>query len=143
MVFVQDVRHRAVYWIYFPVLLVLSVYLSMPQLNWMDLALNLGVIVAMILGLTLYLSIKMHKLTSPMNGYFAWGDVLFLLSVSPLFQLNTLIFFITTGSCFALLVHLALTLLKKTTPEIPFAGYLSLYLIGWLLFIQYYQIPGF
>lgn len=111
-------------------------------MNVMEVVMNIAVIVAMILGLTLYLSIKMRKLTSPMNGYFAWGDVLFLLAVSPLFQFQTLIFFITTGTGFVLLVHLTLLLLKKTTREIPFAGYMSLYLIGWLIFTHYYQISN-
>ncbi|MCE3297039.1 MAG: hypothetical protein K0R65_2753 [Crocinitomicaceae bacterium] len=140
-VFLQDLKLKAVYWFVFPVILGFSLWYSWNHLDWKQLAWNVGVLVVLMSGLTLYLTFKNRRLINPFDGFFAWGDILFLLAVSPLFNTQTFLFYFITGTVFVLLVHGVLTLLKKTDREIPFAGYMAFYLGGLILFADLYDIP--
>jgi hypothetical protein len=132
---------RAVYWFIFPIIMALSIYLNWAEISFQQIGENLLVLSILLSGLFLYLSLKFKKAINPMNGYFAWGDVFFLIAVSPLFNLYSYLFFFTTGTCFVLLLHLTLRLLKLGKKEIPFAGYMAFYLVGILLFFDFYEIP--
>lgn len=140
-VFFQDLRLKAVYWFVFPIILGLSIWYSWEFMSWRQLAWNGAILFVLLAGLTLYLSLKYGKAVNPFEGFFAWGDVLFLLAVLPLFNAYTFLFYFITGTLFVLLLHAALTLLKKTDKEIPFAGYMAFYLGGLILFSNCYHIP--
>lgn len=140
-IFFQDLKHRAVYWFLFPLIFLLSLFLNRNEIMFSALGLNALILGVLMLGLTLYLSLKFRKLTNPVKGFFALGDVLFLASVLPLFNTYSYLFYFTTGTCFVLLVHLTLQLFKKSRKEIPFAGYMAFYLVGILLFFELYHIP--
>ena len=139
--FFQDMKLRAVYWFIFPILMGLSIALKWDEISLLQIAQNLLILLILLSGLFLYLSMKFKQFTNPMNGFFAWGDVLFLIAVSPLFNLYSYLFFFTTGICFVLLLHLTFNMLKMGKKEIPFAGYMAFYLVGILLFFDFYQIP--
>ena len=140
-VFLQDLKLKAVYWFVFPVILGFSLWYSWKHLSWEQLAWNVGILVILMGGLTLYLTFKNRRLINPFKGFFAWGDILFLLAVTPLFNTQTFLFYFITGTVFVLLVHGVLTLLKKTDREIPFAGYMAFYLGGLILFADLNRIP--
>lgn len=140
-VFLQDLKLKAVYWFVFPVILGLSLWYSWNHLSWGQLAWNVGILVILMGGLTLYLTFKTGRPVNPFDGFFAWGDILFLLAVSPLFNTYTFLFYFITGTIFVLLVHGVLTLMKKTNREIPFAGYMAFYLGGLILVTDFFQIP--
>ncbi len=92
----------------------------------------------MMLMLTLYLSIREKKIILITDGFFSIGDILFLAAVIPLFHFNEYIIFFTLGTSFTLLVHLIVQLFKKQK-TIPYAGYMSLVAISFLLLKD--QIP--
>ncbi len=140
-VFFQDLKIRALYWFLFPVILGLSLWYAHAAMSWQQLGCNLAILAILLLGLTLYLSLKHRRLVNPFDGFFAWGDTLFLLSVLPLFNAYAFLFYFITGTCFVLLVHGVLLLLKKTEKEIPFAGYMAFYLGGLIVFSNCYDIP--
>ncbi len=139
--FFQDMKLRAVYWFIFPIIFASCLSLKWEEISVWQISQNLLILAVLLSGLFLYLSVKFRKLTNPMNGFFAWGDVFFLISITPLFNLNSYLFFITTGTCFVLLLHLTFVILKLGKKEIPFAGYMAFYLSGMLLFFDFYQIP--
>ncbi len=136
IIFFQDLKHKAVYWFLFPLVFILSLMITWNENTLVNFASNLLILLVLMFGLISYLSIKLRKLTNPLKGFFALGDVLFLLAILPLFNTYNYLFYFTTGTCFVLFVHLLLMLFKKTGKEIPFAGYMALYLVGMLLFFE-------
>lgn len=139
-VFFQDIKMKALYWFLFPVILALCLWHSRETLSVEQVGYNLAILALLLLGLAAYLGVKHRRPVNPF-GFFAWGDVLFLAAVIPLFNPHTFLFYFITGSCFVLLVHLTLSLLHKADKEIPFAGYMALYLGGMLLFADFTHIP--
>ena len=139
-VFIQDLKFKAVYWVLFPFIFALALFSSWNELSLAQLGLNALSLFTLLLGLTLYLTLKERKLVNPTQGYFAWGDIFFLISILPLFNLYSYLFYFISGTLFVLTVHSILLLLKKANKEIPYAGYMSIYLVGVLLFCQYYKI---
>lgn len=85
--------------------------------------------------LTLYVSMKQKKLTAIWKGFFSWGDILFLLAVVPLFPFEKYILYFTFGTCISLLIFLIDLLITKKVKTIPYAGNMSLVLIGFY-FVQ-------
>lgn len=133
MIFYQDLRHRAVWWFLFPSLFLVNVSYFLETLNWLDVAISLLFIVFLMISLTLYLSLKMKKLVLVWNGFFSWGDLLFIVAITPLFTWINFIYFFTFGTVLVLLIHLiASKFLKDQT--VPYAGYLSLATIFYILF---------
>ena len=135
----QDVRSRSIHWVLFPLILTTSILLNFDQLNFLIIGMNLAFLATLLLGLTLYLSAKNRKWTNITNGYFSWGDILFLVAVVPLFDVQSYIFFFTIGTLLTLVLHLIAMLFKKQE-GVPYAGYMSLLGIGYIVFQdQLYQ----
>jgi hypothetical protein len=137
----QDIRTRKVWVLLFPVVLVLSIGYKwnsfiLEQYSW-----NLVFVVFSLLSLTLYLTIKERRLVAVWKGYFSIGDILYLLAIVPLFNFPLYLFYFTTGTFLCLLTHAtSLLLSKKAKKSVPYAGYMSIYLIPTLLFenqVQY------
>jgi len=107
----------AVFCYFFPLLLRSCNVVIRYNLSLELLLINFTIILYLMFGLLIYLSLKFRTFTNPLNGFFALGDLLFLLVIIPFFNPNTFLFFFTTGTCFVLLVHLSLMLLKKAKKE--------------------------
>ena len=83
--------------------------------------------------LTLYLTLKTKQLVLIWKGYFSWGDILFLVAITPLFWFPTYLVYFTVGTMLSLVIHtVVLITQKKRTKTVPYAGYMSLVLIGYL-----------
>lgn len=130
LVFIQDLKWKTVYWFLFPIIFGLCLWLKWNENGLYALVFNLGLTLFLLFGLTVYLSLKLGELTNPMKGFFAWGDVLFLIAITPFFTPFEFALFISLGSCFSLLVHLILYLFKKANQQIPFAGYMALFFVA-------------
>lgn len=141
-IFFQDIKHKAVYWFLFPMVLLLGLFIRWEQIG-IDFVYNLIFITFLMLALSAYLTLKNRKWINPLEGFFALGDVLFLVAISPFFAFQSYVLFFTTGCLFVLSVHLVLLLIKKTNREIPFAGYLAFYFTGTILVNLISPIPYF
>lgn len=130
VIFYQDLKHRAVHWAVFPVLFGLSIWSSYP-LSW-DVILNASFVLFTLVLLTVYLSIKHQKFVSITKGFFSWGDILFLLAIVPLFSFHLYIYFFTFGTILSLVYHL-IAMMVKRQKTIPYAGYMSLTAIPYLV----------
>ncbi|MFK7786541.1 MAG: hypothetical protein AB8B56_15580 [Crocinitomicaceae bacterium] len=131
--FYQDVRYRGIHWFVFPLVLAGALALNWNELNLIALAYNIGFVAFLLLGLTLYLSLKERKLVNITNGYFALGDILFLLALTPLFSIQWFVIFFTFGTIATLIFHLIASMIKPQK-TIPYAGYMAAVCIGYLAF---------
>jgi len=100
MVFTQDIRFRAVSWIYFPVLaslyvihgLVSGIYLKEILFN---VVLNTAFLLLVFILVWLYISLKRRRFVHLPDKFIGWGDILFLLCICFYFTLlNFILFYI-------------------------------------------------
>lgn len=137
-VFYQDIKYRAVYWVLFPILLILQFFIAVTyyslQLVLVNGMYNLIFIAIQFLLITVYFSLKNKKLINITTNYLGWGDIIFLLVISFSFSpLNYLLFYITS-LCLILIISLMVSFKSKNQPfQIPLAGLQSAYLILFLL----------
>lgn len=129
----QDIRFRGIHWVIFPLILLGAIVLRWDELNPITLIWNAGFLLFLLLGLTLYLSVKEQRLVNITNGYFATGDVLFLIAIIPLFTFHWFVLFFTIGTLLTLVFHLVASMIKPQK-TIPYAGYLAIVGIGYVTF---------
>lgn len=134
----QDFRSRAIYW-WLPLLVLASAWaLSATYLDEktvMAYALvNFCVALLLLTVAALYILLKYKTLKSFTSKHFGLGDVLMLIALCPLMLPVNFILFL----CLSHILMLTIELLKRfffTSREtgIPYAGYLSLFLLCWTL----------
>ena len=136
--FYQDVRFRGIHWFVFPLVLMGSIALNWDNLNLITMAYNAGFLTVLLLGLTVYLSLKEQRLVNVTDGYFATGDILFLVAMIPLFSVQWYILFFTFGTIATLIFHLIASMVKPQK-TVPYAGYMALVGIGYVAFSEQLQ----
>lgn len=127
-IFVQDLKTRSVHWSLFVLVFFIALlgthFFSLPNVftNWL---LNLAFIAFLLAGLTLYLSLRMKRFVNITKGFFSWGDILFLVAISPLFFLLPFIYFFTFGTLLSLVYYV---LLQRFVSDrtVPYAGFMAL-----------------
>lgn len=133
-IFFQDMKFRAVYWFLFPLVLGLSFWIGTTTSNIENMLWSFCFFIFSMGGLTLYMSLKERKLINISKGYFSLGDMLFLLAIIPVFSFQMYLVFFTTGTILSLIIHGIVVFLIKGDKTIPYAGYMALLLIPYLLF---------
>lgn len=128
----QDVRHRGIHWLVFPLLFLSALWLSGTP-DWKVMAVNAGIFCGMLVLLSIYLSLKEGRLVQLTKGYFGWGDILFLLAVTPLFDTLEYLMFFTIGTLLSLIIHGVSSLIVRQA-NVPYAGYMALMGMVTLLF---------
>ncbi|MDB5145474.1 MAG: hypothetical protein JWQ66_4187 [Mucilaginibacter sp.] len=138
LIFLQDLKARAVYWFLFPLLAVMLVVIRfqhpvvLPELA-QSAMINIGFILVQLIILTLYFSLKSKQWINISNGLLGLGDILFLMSIAfYLSVLNFLFFYISSliGVLLLWLIGQAVSLEKNK--YIPLAGLQSLIFIVFL-----------
>jgi len=137
LVLLQDVKYRGVHWILFPLLLGACVVFNYEMVTLVQLAYNIVFLAVLMGALTLYLTFKNGRLINITDGYFSWGDILFLLAICPLFDLQEFMLFFTVGTCMSLLFHLLVNTFKQQK-TLPYAGYMAI--LGMVYVLFQYQI---
>ena len=121
--FYQDMRYRAIYWVCFPLLLVLIIILQHTDINTLLLqgGINTGFLLLQLFILSLYFSLKQRRLVNITRQHLGWGDVLFLMMIAFYFSpLNYLVFYIS--SLLMVLIVILLIRLRTSELKIPLAG---------------------
>lgn len=131
--FYQDVRYRGIHWFVFPLVLAGAIMVNWNEFDPIVLAYNIGFVLFLLLGLTLYLTVKERKFVNITDGYFSLGDILFLLALTPLFSIQWFVIFFTFGTIVTLIFHLIASMVKPQK-TIPYAGYMAIVCIGYLAF---------
>lgn len=122
----------------FPLILAGAMALNWENLNWTTIAYNAGFLMVLLLGLTLYLSLKFEKWINITDGFFSIGDILFLVAIIPLFTFQWYIVFFTFGTMLTLVFHVVATVFKPQD-SIPYAGYMALVGIAYATFSEQLQ----
>lgn len=130
MIFVEDMRSRAVHWYWFPLLVVALLFLKSQETNnsWKEIIvnsplLNAAFLTAQLILLTLYFSIKEKKLVNITKGLLGWGDILFLLCIAAYASpINFIIYHVLSLVIVLLLWAVYSLLSKKQHQHIPLAG---------------------
>lgn len=133
-IFFQDLKFRAVYWFIFPIVLGLSIWIGLTTSNTENMLWSFFFFIFSMGGLTLYLSIKEGRFVNISKGYFGLGDILFLVTIIPIFPFHIYLVFFTIGTILSLLIHGIVLSIAKGDKTIPYAGYMSLLLIPYLAF---------
>jgi len=119
----QDVKYRGVHWSVF-LLLLASAAIYGSGLAWVDIGINLMFLTGLLSALTLYLSLKQGHIVDITKGYFSWGDILFLIVLTPLFEWRMYMLVFVFGTIGVLLLHI-LAHLFKPQKSVPYAGYMA------------------
>lgn len=132
----QDLKQRTIH-VILPVLLfvfslVYNYYSKTLLLSYT--VYNTAFILINIVGLFLYYSIKNKRIHNPIDNQIGLGDIVFFFAITPLFNLKTFALYFVLSLVASLLMHgiAALFLEVKT---IPLAGYMSLCLLGYMLYV--------
>tara|TARA_B100000508_G_scaffold141092_1_gene146498 strand:- start:181437 stop:181940 length:504 start_codon:yes stop_codon:yes gene_type:complete len=131
----QDLKDRSIHWITIPLL-----FLSL--LWWQDFSIsalvetvkNLLFILVILFFLTVYVSFKHRSYQNITESYFGWGDILFLLAITPAFSNQVFMLFFIGCTIVVLIISLILMKMTPTFEVIPYAGLFALLLNGFLLF---------
>lgn len=134
-ILVQDIRSRSIWWFLPPLVFGAIVFLRMDALSWSAVACNAGFIALLMLLLTGYIRLRWGKLQHPFREHFGWGDLLFILALTPLLPFQQFVYFFTAGTFLTLVLHLIVSLFRRQS-TIPYAGYLALITGTYLILLQ-------
>ena len=139
LIFIQDLKYRGIHWVLFPMLLFGCIYYSFEAISITQVLQNLAFLFVLLLSLTIYLSIKEGKVINITEGYFSWGDILFLIVIIPLFPFHLYMLFFIAGTILTLIFHLLANIISRQK-TLPYAGYMSLIGMGYLFFESRIQL---
>lgn len=132
VVFYQDYRHRAVYWILFPLLALVFLGYNLKLRNWEevkdDLLINLGFIAVQLLLLTIYFSIKYKRPVNISSHLLGWGDILFIVALGFLFSPLNFVLYYLMSLLLVVTGVLSMKLAGFRPSKIPLAGIQALFL---------------
>jgi len=131
-VFFQDWKYRRIH-IALPILIfIFSYWLEHNKHNnniaLRTIFLNSAFFLTTLGFLIIYMSIKHKKFLNPFQNYFGFGDLLFYISLTPMFILHNYILFFILSMIFAISMQV---LFKKIIQEnsVPLAGFSAIFLI--------------
>ncbi|MHB8209086.1 hypothetical protein [Mucilaginibacter sp.] len=128
VIFVQDIKSRSVYWIVFPLLIVLFIISDLIKQKatgdlWLSVLLNLGFLVLQLLIITGWFSLKEKRWLNISANRLGWGDILFLVSISFYLSFVNFLFFHIVSLFAALTGWLIWQFFtNKKSKHVPLAG---------------------
>lgn len=136
----QDFRYREIWWFTPPLLFVGGLIYQWKLLNWEHFLFNILFISFVLSFLVVYIRIRFNS-KNLFKEYFGLGDALVLLALTPLFAFPFFIYFFTASTIISLIGFLLTKLLFKSKKSIPYAGYISLCTIAFLLLKEFQLVP--
>lgn len=132
MIFVQDIKHRAVYWFLFPGLMVSFLALQLLQGNspagmWQPVLVNIVFLLIQLVVVSAYFSIKNKKWINITDGFLGWGDVLFLFGLCFYLSVLNFLFFFVVSLVLVIVIWITWRIIaKQADKHVPLAGLQSL-----------------
>ncbi len=129
MIFFQDIKDRTVFWFWFPWLAILFIALRLSHHQlfaevWQPALINCTFLIFQFLIVSIYFSIKKRRLVNLMDGFFGWGDILFLLCTACYLSMLNFLFFYVASLLAALVIWLLWQAIsKEKNKHIPLAGF--------------------
>jgi hypothetical protein len=134
----QDFRLHAVYWIQFPILAGLLLFIRIFQMGnlslwWQTATINIILISVQLLLVTAYFSWKKRRVVNLTDGFLHWGDIGFLLCITFYFSVASYMLYYIASLAVALLIWIAFKAISRTqTVNIPLAGLQAITLLLFL-----------
>ncbi|MDL2319686.1 hypothetical protein LJC45_00945 [Alistipes sp. OttesenSCG-928-B03] len=123
---VGDFRRREVSLVWLIALAVVSVAVSLGRYGiWptvVNVAANLFLLFYLAIGVIIYIRIKSGRWQNPLREYIGTGDLVFMLAITPLFELRGYVLFLIGASVFSLVWMLAVRAVCGRPKTIPFAA---------------------
>ena len=140
-IFIQDMKSRAVYWLWFPALVSLFLVCNLVarHIPFTELGRNIlynaCFIGLQLLVVNIYFSVKNRAWINISDGLLGLGDILLLISVAFYLSFLNYIFFYISSLVAVLICWPVVSLLfQKNNKQIPLAGLQSVILIVFLMF---------
>ena len=130
----QDFITRSIHWLTLPPLFIGLVFYKAETVSFYDILLNLLFISIIMGSLILYLRIRQKEWVNPTKSFFGWGDILFLLAITPAEDNRSFMFLFICGTVFSLLLTLLLRMTTIKIDTIPYAGMFSVFLMAHLIY---------
>lgn len=126
MIFVQDMKGRAVYWFLFPLLACLFILLRL-QVSPFDRIVgslwpNIIFVSVMLIFLSAYISVKHKKFINITKDMLGWGDILFWFAICFYLSPFNYILFYIVSLIIVLLIWIVTLFFNKKNVFIPLAG---------------------
>jgi len=126
----QDVKDRTIHLVWFGLILITTLSINyLSGNNWIDSLFSMLFLIVNISVLFLYISFKNKKRINIFDKYLGLGDVLFFVTIIPMFSLRNFVLYFILGMIVSMILHLFFNRFQKHL-TIPLAGYLSLFLIS-------------
>lgn len=140
----QDFKFNAILWYIFPLLFLVLLSSTISKTSFsasLSLFISNFVLVLIIyLFLVVYIFIRNRKFNFKLDGFLGFGDLLFMICLTPVFSQINFISFLVFGLLISMIFSLIYVLLLKKK-LIPLAGLLAIYYI--FIFIIDYFVAGF
>jgi hypothetical protein len=140
--FYQDWKYRSIH-VFLPILILFSSYFIIKHENKLSnkiILLNLFFFLITLSILIIYMSIKNKQFLNPLQNYFGFGDLLFYISITPLFDLKNYVLFFILSMIFAICLQFILGKKMKHN-TVPLAGFSALFLFIILVMDFLLSIP--
>ena len=126
--FFQDLKLRHIHFAFPLIVFVCSIYLLLQKSESLKIIIyNIVFFLSTFLFLIIYMSLKNRKYINPFKNYFGIGDLVFYISIAPIFYLNNYVIFFILSLIFSLLVQF-IFIKKIKASTVPLAGFSSLFL---------------
>ena len=145
LIFVQDIKSKSVYWLLFPILVLLSLLIRLEQHQFTDIdqsiLVNISFLLFQFLIVSVYFSIKSKRLINITREFIGLGDLLFLLSIAFYLSIINFLFFYLASLILILFGWLIwMVFSKEKNKHIPLAG-LQAMMFSLLLVIDWWCVP--
>jgi len=123
----QDAKYRKIHVIFPVTIFAVSIFMVKNKMVGYGIY-NVLFLAVTFVFLIIYISLKQRAFINPFKNYFGLGDLLFYISVTPLFLIHNYILFFIFSLLFSIVIHYLFIKLSDNK-TIPLAGYASLFLI--------------
>lgn len=134
----EDFTYRGVHWYIFPIIFVCCILIDLSgSLNWVPGTFQINLFLLLqILTASLYFTVKKRYLVNIFKNHFGLGDLLFLVSISPMFSIFNFIAFYIISLIVITIFYVGFLSYKKYPNQypIPLAGMQSALFMLFLIF---------
>ena len=134
----QDLKYRLIHISLLILLFSLSLTFWYLRINIISIILyNSAFLSINLIVLKAYTVLRKKKKTEDLIYGLGIGDILLFYAIIPLFSTSNYILFFITGLIFSMVLHFLISIFVTPNRLIPLAGYLSIYLIVYILYFKF------
>lgn len=137
LMIISDFRCRKIniYWliVLFAVVATVAVIVLGGRASGMNILFNTGLLVYWAVAWMVYRWIRYRDWANPLNKHIGVGDVLFFLTLTPMFEFKDYLIFLITALAFSLAWWIIMVALRRKAQTIPLVATSGLVLSGYII----------